>query len=205
MKEYPMAIAALPLMSILLLFSLLTACEPDEVLPELSGLQALQASYTEMKPTDPCTGSLRYQVGYSIVPTALLSGYNFAVQIQPTSPPLGNSSCTCLHQQYCVTVQFPQSSISLTAISDPSNAIIYALEPYEEGGYVGHNSVQFRSPLPHYGFQLGGVVEHTVCVTSGSTVYFRFPYGLPPGFDPQTAVVRATGLCIVDNLPDPHG
>lgn len=197
------------LIPILILMVAFSSCTDKEVLPDAPSVQALENGVDDVSnPYEgPCAGSVLYPISYSVISAADYPGFGLAIQIHPTVPIFSDPGCICIRQQYCISLTFPQRSVEKVAIAyvpgEPTE--IDVLQVNDKGGYLGQCDWSYTAPEPVQPLQVSPNGTHTICINSGDVVLFRFPRGIPPYSDLEGAVIRATGLCIIDNIPDPYG
>ena len=115
------------------------------------------------------------------------------------------TDCNCRIQRYCVTLDFPPLAVERAAkvpIEAPYEDYL-TLEPDGMGSYVG-----FEHPLWPIGGQESSTppleLPHQICFEAGDQVMFRLNPIFLAGYDLSRAVIRAGGLCIVGDLPNPR-
>lgn len=197
-------------------FLFFTGCQQESVLnqdestqPSLQGIGIIG-----QEPDNPCTGMEFLPTTYTILsagPGTNYPDYDLAVQVHASNSTLSmGEDCECAYRQLCVVLNFPQSQVEEAAItqkSDPYSQRII-LRSDNNGSYLGYNDlvplVPPGSSQTTPGTYVSGPPEHSLCITQGNVVLFSFPAGFPPGYDAFNSVNYVTGICIIDNLPDPN-
>lgn len=166
---------------------------------------------------EPCTGTFPFSAGYTVLNPNLYPGFDLAIRVVPgTIPPLGND-CECRTIMYCLNLSFNKADLSEAAIFIPSSPE-YGILPLQDDDIDGYFDPCTHAPLnenpsaiPTSNTQIlsqtSTSITLSICISNpkSSILLFNFNNGFPPGISSLNSVNSVTGICIVDNIPDPHG
>lgn len=190
-----------------------SACNRDGVLSEMNSndtnpeiaLEAEGATGDD----NPCEGSYSIAASVEVLDAAThpeYAAYDLAVMVELAPPPPPTFGCAT-NCEACAYVNFPAGFAISASITFPNNSPastwpVYQLVPITPtngiGSYVGYTSTDGAAaapdPLDSY--------THYLCT---STAPFILLFDLPDGYNPADAIITGSGICIIDNLPDPKG
>lgn len=188
-----------------LLFLTMVGCtQPEEISEMWENHPPPQAYVPADDEPNPCTGYLSIPAVYTILEAADYPGYDLAVAVSFSSPPEPPQGCMCSKTTFCITLSFPQEMVTRAGrsqLSDPEHRVS-SIAKNGVGGYIRHEDPRVNYPGTSTG---GSIVRHSLCSSNGPyVILFNFPHGLPSGYDISNVVQSASGICIIDNIPDPN-
>lgn len=158
-------------------------------------------------PTSDCEGEVAYFPNLTVVPVNNYPGFDFALHISGGGPVLP-SGCDCASSVICLDLllDFPDVlSVGVTDLNGSGKGVDLVYEtPW---GYTkdyrapkGLNSMP-KNMHPAFPEPFSLCIEEL----NGDLLLFDFVGTLPSGTELEAIVNTAGGICIVDNIDNPHG